>query len=295
MNAGIKKELQALVNEWLEQGEGYTQTELSRKTGVQKTYLSLIANGKYDDRHPSDQQWHKLQRFFKHTVHWNTPEYEQIIGACRRAQQEAIRVGVDGYTGLGKTYSLNRYAKQNTDVYLVMCRPSMGVRAFIMEVAKAVGIERPTGDVYSLECAIVDKVERNPRQALLIFDEAEYLKPKSWNSLKTLCDLLEGKIGIVVSGIIREQIEKLASRNKQGMPQIRRRFSHKWLSLPSISSAVVRKIAKDSGITDRHALDWLKTNVESYDALRAIIEDATAISSSTGEAVSSEMLMEIFA
>ena len=155
MNNSEKNKIQSLVLDWCKQGEGYSQNEFAKKTDISSAYISKVVNGQWSDLHPSPMVWQKIARFFNYEQHLDTVNYLNIQGACKTAQNEKSCIGVDGYSGAGKTYALKRYADKNPNVYHIICRDSMSIRDFLEELAVKVGIENPRVTRYALEKAIV--------------------------------------------------------------------------------------------------------------------------------------------
>lgn len=272
-----KEVYRALVIDWCNQGKGYSQAQLATKVETNESYISQIINGTYSDKHPSDEVWLKVARFFKVDMHIDSYNYRAIIGACKRAQAEQICWGIDGYSGAGKTYALARYAQSTPNAYHIICRDSMSIRDFMEEVAVAVGAS-PKGSRYQIEQAIVNKLAG--RKALLMFDEVEYLKPACLHNIKTLHDLLvkKGQAGIIISGCgIHDNLTKLKKRGQKGMPQFYRRFDQRWISMDSISKKEIKQACEMSGITDAKVLTWFYAKVENYDSLSILIKDALRV------------------
>ena len=148
----------------------------------------------------------------------------------------------------------------------------MSKRALLNEVAGAVGVEEfKKKSLYDLEKAIVERITNKSGKTLLIFDECEYLKPGCLHSIKTLCDLLEGKAGTVVAGIIEEELAKRAEKGKIGMPQFIRRFGSYVLETTPPEPAYIRQTAKEYGITDKETIAEMVKSCKDYDKLHAYI------------------------
>lgn len=288
MENSQKKQLQSLVLDWCNQGEGFSQTQLAQKLGISDAYMSKIITGKYDDKYPSIDVWNKIARFFSVGVHIDSYNYKAITGACRRAQAEQICWGIDGYSGAGKTYALARYAQDTPNAYHIICRDSMSIRDFMEEIAITVGISSPKGSRYQMEKEIVSKL--SGRKAVLMFDEVEYLKPACLHNIKTLHDLLvkKGQAGIVISGCgIHDNLAKLKKRGQKGMPQFYRRFDQRWIGMENISKKEIKQVCETNGITDTKVLAWFYNKVENYDSLLILIKDAIRVAD--GDEVSLEM------
>lgn len=269
----LKSKIAQNVTDWCAQ-DGRTQAELARLSGVGDAYINIIANKKYTDKAPADTQWSKLVVFFGGgEIHIDSPNYLNIHAALAYAQKEHERTGIDGYTGAGKTYAVSRYAKNNPNVYVITGRRSMGQRALLHELASQVGVDRyKTYTMYELEKEIVKQLLRRT-SPLIVFDEMEYVKPACLFTIKTLCDLLEGKCGIVLCGIIREELKKQADRGKLGFPQLFRRFDFRWEIMEKISASEIRKVCKDYGVTDGDVVKYLTQLCKDYDTFTTALKE----------------------
>ncbi len=293
MNNETKKQIQTLAQEWLQNGEGYTQAELSRKTGIDKAYMSQIMNKKWTESIPSVVNWQKLAYFFGHEQHIETANYLNIYHACQHAQAHQGRIGVDGYTGAGKTYSLERYANKQPNVFVISCRRSMGVKSFVRAIAEKVGVGRMHGQVYDYERAIVQRIERLEKP-LLIFDECEYLSPAALDSIKSLIQDLRGKCGVVVCGIIKQWLEKMATRGRHGMPQLLRRIGHSWLEMQPIQAREVRGFCKANGINHVPAINFFVSRVSNYDTLQIMVKDVVRVSERQRIPITADLCAQLF-
>lgn len=294
MNQARKKELAKKANEWVWGESGRTKSELARKTGVSVPYMTNICNGKWDDKHPSAAQWQKLEVFFREPDHIDSVNYMSITGACNKAHALKSRIAIDGYTGAGKTYSLTRYVRKYSGAYLIICRSSMTNRSFLEELSRCLGISKTSSRIYQIERAIIEKVMGSQEDIVLIFDEVEYLKPGSLNSLKTIMQELKGHCGFVVSGIIKEWLTKMAFREKPGMPQFLRRIGHSWVSMEAVSKEDVVSICQQKEIKDKNVVRWLYHNCKEYDALLTYVQELHTVAIQDHVKIDVELCGELF-
>lgn len=289
----IKEQLSVNVQEWLSQSDSHTQSELARKTRISKANISHIASGGWKDRVISDAQWQKLNSFFGHTQHINTANFLNITNACQAAQKEKRTIGVDGYTGAGKSYALEAYSRKHANVFLIRCRRSMGVKSFIEETARQIGV-KDSGRVYDIENRIIEKIESLSQPALIIFDECEYLKPAALDSIKTLTQELGGTCGIIVCGIIKQWLERMATRDKQGMPQFLRRIGHSWVMMKEVKNSEIRKFCNDNNITDSEVINMMIRDCTNYDMLQRYVKDLTKVSVRAETPVNAQLYANLF-
>ncbi len=293
MNVQDKEKLAGLAVEWLAQSTENTQSDLARRTGLSVTNINHIARQQWKDKVIGDAQWRKLQVFFKTASHINSANYLNITNACQVAHEEGRIIGLDGYTGAGKSYALESYWKGHSNVFLVRARRSMGGKTFMREVAKQVGANVTSGQLYDVENSVIQRIKAIQGPVLLILDEIEYLKPLALDSVKVLLQELDAHCGIVICGIIKQWLERLSARNVQGMPQFLRRVGHSWLTMAPITAQEIRQFAKDNGITDRVVLDCLVRDCKDYDALQKYVRDLVELTEAGGP-VSAEMYNHVF-
>lgn len=283
------------VQDWLTERPENTQATLARKAGISQTNLSHIAGNRWEDKVIGDAQWQKLAVFFQNPTHIDSPNFLNITGAAQMAQEQRRIIGIDGYTGAGKSYALEQYWKSKPNVFLIRARRSMGGKTFMKEVARQIGCTNISGQLYDIENAVIQRVKSiQGGPVLLILDEIEYLKPLALDSVKVLLQELDGVCGIVVCGIIRQWLEKLSGRNIQGMPQFLRRLGHSWVQMAPISSAEVRSFARANGITNKEVINCLVRDCRDYDALQKYTRDLIRVSQEDGSAITPDLYNELF-
>ena len=271
--------------------EKFTNAELSRKSGVGEANISVIRSWAEGNKYPADAQWRKLETFFSEAIHMDSPNYLSIIAATTMACETASRVAIDGYTGAGKTYALRAYERENPETsFLITGRRSMGHRALLWELAKRVGVDKfQKMSLYDLEVAIKNKIESSQKRIVLMFDELEYVKPACLDCIKTLCDLLENKCGIVVCGIIKEVLGKNAEKGKGCYPQFFRRFAHRWEAMQPISKQEIKYVCANHGIVNPDVVAFFSRTVKEYDTFQTLLLECQKV----GADITVEYLLDI--
>lgn len=293
MQEEIKLQLQKEVKAWLGASASRSQEGLSKLTGVNTSYISQIANRKWNARYPGLPQWNKIASFFRVEHHIDSVNYRSIIAACSQAHTNSTRLAIDGYTGAGKSYALRRYQRDHTNVYLVQCNPAMTRRAFAWELARQVG-SKPYDSLYNMLIDVVKKMEHKSEPVLLIFDEIEYLPDSAFHIIKTLMDNLENRVGIVVSGIFRAKVERKAKRQDPGWPQLMRRIEHSWLDMKGVHPADVMSLCGQNMIEDPNVIKWLVANAKNYDALTTYVKTLVDVSFKTKQPISTSLCETLF-
>lgn len=281
--------------DWLSQSSAHTAMELSRKTGIGNAYLSQIKNSKWDNDYPSVAVWQKLAYFFGWEYHIDTQNYKNIQGLLGKAMHTKSRAAINGVvSGEGKTYAIRRYCESTPGAYHIICRKSMTSKGLLQTIAKSLKVENVQLNRHGLEEQIADYLKK--KGGLLVFDECEYLKGKdAFDSIKTLCDLLEYQAGIVVCGLgLQEMIDVQAKRGKVGMPQLKRRFDWKWLCTEGIQEREIKSFCEASSITDKSAINWFVDKIENYDTLITLVKDALDLADKAKSQITAEFLNEYF-
>ncbi|WP_299460612.1 helix-turn-helix transcriptional regulator [uncultured Microscilla sp.] len=297
MNENSKIQIQKAVLGWLNQSEAHTQSELAAKTGVSISYINQITNGKWSPKYPSADAWQAVFRVLDWQLHIDSKNYETITKVLSRSINEQARFAINGVTsGEGKTYSIRRFCAVTPGAYHVICRKSMSSRALLQEVAKTLQVKKAERlSKFQLEDKIAEALTR--KGGMLVFDECEYLRGKdSLDSIKTLCDLLEGQAGIVMCGLdLKNMISQLAKRkNNTGIPQLQRRFEWKWFNTLPIEAADIKEACQINGITDKYAIAWFVDKVDNYDTLTILIKDAIRVATGSGQKIDVEFLNTVF-
>ena len=297
MNENSKIQIQKAVLAWLKQSDEHTQSELATKTGVSGSYINQITNRKWSDKYPSADAWQAVFAVLDWQLHIDSKNYETITKVLARSISEKSRFAINGVTsGEGKTYSIRRFCAATPSAYHIICRKSMSSRALLQDVAKVLGIKKADRlSKFQLEDKIAEAITK--KGGMLVFDECEYLRGKdSLDSIKTLCDLLEGKAGIVMCGLdLKGIIDKLAKRkNNAGIPQLQRRFEYKWFDTLPIEVADIKETCIVNGIIDKFAIKWFVDKVTNYDTLTILIKDAVKIAARSNQVIDVEFLNEVF-
>lgn len=293
MTNSIKNRLAELAKEWLWKGENFTQSELARLTGLNRTNISHIVSDKWEDKTISDAQWRKLMIFFKQELHIDSYNFRTIQAACQRMKEDATRMGIDGYTGAGKTYALKYFERNHSEVFRIECDEVIGKRGLVLELCDALGVEGQNRNTRKLLKEVIAKVERL-NQPLIIFDECEYLNYSGLRMLKTIIQRMEDKCGIVVCGIIKDWLLRMSERGKPGIPQLVRRIGHTWLEMREISTREIRKFCKESSIEDEGCLQCFIRDCKDYDALQRRVRDLLRYMEKTGDKATASMYATLF-
>lgn len=280
-----------------------SQTILAQMAGIDKAYVNQIAQGKthIGETPIKDKYYEAVARAIglnltpEKWMHFNTYNFKSSIIALEKARKNRERVGIDGDTGLGKSYvSAIFKRKYARDVILVKCSGIENSKEFAVNFAAAVGadITGTKGKVVKNACAKIKQMDGFP---MVIIDEFENSKIGNIPTIKAIADELEGVAGVAVIGIdVQKMLEKAAVRRKQGYIQVNRRWSFTWVKLDPDIREDVLQICNSLGITAKSAQNWLTARVHDFDSLKNICKSALEEAEKSNRQVNSELLNELY-
>ena len=282
---------------------GTTQVALAQLAGIDKAYVNQIIkkNDMIGKAKIADKYYEaialvigcKLEKTY--WQHFNTFNFKQAIITFENARQKKIRLGLDGDSGLGKTYATTAYKrKYPTSVFVVKCSSIENSKEFAINLANEVGVAT-TGTKGSIIKRVCQKVKTLGNNPAIIIDEFENSKAGNIPTVKTIADELEGYAAVVVIGIdVQKMLEKGAERRKNGFVQTNRRWSFGWTYLdPSIGDDI-ENICNELGITNKPAQNWLKARVKDFGSLHNICTTVLEEAEKTNQEVTISMLNEFY-
>ena len=282
---------------------GTTQVALAQLAGIDKAYVNQIIkkNDMIGKAKIADKYYEaialvigcKLEKTY--WQHFNTFNFKQAIITFENARQKKIRLGLDGDSGLGKTYATTAYKrKYPTSVFVVKCSSIENSKEFAINLAIEVGVPT-TGTKGAIIKRVCQKVKTLGNNPAIIIDEFENSKAGNIPTVKTIADELEGYAAVVVIGIdVQKMLEKGAERRKNGFVQTNRRWSFGWTYLdPSIGDDI-ENICNELGITNKPAQNWLKARVKDFGSLHNICTTMLEEAEKTNQEVTISMLNEFY-
>lgn len=280
-----------------------TQVALAQLAGIDKAYVNqIIKKNEFIGKAKIADKYYeaiavaigfKLEKTY--WQHFNTFNFKQSIIAFENARNKKIRLGVDGDTGLGKSYAATLYKrKYPTQVFLVKCSGIENSKEFAINLANEVGVVSTgtKGAIIKRVCAKIKNLGNNP---MLIVDEFENSKAGNIPTIKTIADELEGFAAVVVIGIdVQKMLTKGAERRKNGFVQTNRRWSFSWTYLDPSIAEDIEFICNEIGITNKPAQNWLKARVHDMDSLKNICVAALEEAEKTETEVTISLLNELY-
>ncbi|MBU2525200.1 MAG: ATP-binding protein [Bacteroidetes bacterium] len=280
-----------------------TQVALATLANVDKAYVNHIAKGNMHigKTQIADKYYEaiataigiRLERTF--WQHFNTFNFKQQILTFEQARAYKSRLGIDGDTGLGKTYAATVYKRRFPNrVFLVKCSGIENSKEFAVNIAIEVGI-KPVGTKGRIIKEVCKKIKSLGGSPMLIIDEFENSKAGNIPTIKAIADELEGHAAIVVIGIdVQKMLQTGADRRKNGFIQTNRRWSFGWTFLDPSICEDVRNICIELGIMNKAAQNWLANRVKDFDSLKNICVSALEEADKTDQEVSVALLNELY-
>lgn len=280
-----------------------TQVALAKLAGIDKAYVNQIVkcNEFIGKANIADKYYEAIALAIGFTLektywqHFNTYNFKQAIITFENAREKKIRLGIDGDTGLGKSYAAEIYKRKfPKQVFLVKCSGIENSKEFAINLATEVGVAT-TGTKGAIVKRVCEKIKKEGGNPMLIIDEFENSKAGNIPTVKAISDELQGYAAVVVIGIdVQKMLKKGAESRKNGFIQTNRRWSFGWTNLdPSIEEDIAL-ICNELGITNKPAVNWLIKRVKDFDSLKNIITTALEEAEITNQEVTISLLNELY-
>lgn len=308
MDLQFKRKVTEALNAWLEESPDRTLNGLAEEHEITKLYVSRIKNGLYEIEQKNGSTTVIAPEYFYRIAYaiglmahmpnrfqWHTKNFELIQKVCRKAQQDRMRVLLEGPTGHGKTNALEYYkVKSNKVVYQKVTR-SMTERDLLRGLCKKLGLGEDIRGTRRMLEAINYQLTGEPGY-LLIIDEQEYARLGLYHTIKEIADFTEYKCGFILSGCgIVKIIKRHAQNDRNGWPQLRRRFFPNRVILPdAIDNREKRKICEEHGITDKTAQNVIMHYCHDFDILSQVIADAIAFKKQNNREMTGQDILNRF-
>jgi hypothetical protein len=228
--------------------------------------------------------------------HFNTDNFMFVCNKLDAMRANKLPGCIDGDTGAGKSYSIDRYRKEYPgNTYVVTCDGDMSVKDFVVSVAEAVGCETE-GTKIDIRKRITKTLIRKD-SPLLVIDEAENLKVGAYDGIKAMMDALKGICGIVLVGAndYEEKLKKLAERKKNSFPQIYSRLKQGHFErLMPFDDDDVTIICQQMGISNPEVVSYLAAICDNMRELEGCVSDLIDESLRTGRPIDFDMCKVLF-
>lgn len=280
------------------------QVALAKLAGIDKAYVNHIVkrNETIGKAKIADKYYEAIAlaigyKFEKtYWQHFNTANFKETTVYIDSARAKKDRLGIDGITGLGKTYITTMYKRRfPKECIVIKCSGIQNAKEFAKEFAEAVGII-PVGTKNKLikdSCKAIKQMKGSP---FIMIDEFENSKLiHIIPTIKVITDELEGVAPVILIGIgIKKMLQDAAEREKNGYVQLNRRFSFSWITMDSNIMEDIELICDELGISNRAAKNWLKTRVKDMDSLKRICTTVLEEAEITNQEVTISLLNELY-
>lgn len=294
------------VNQWLDPNvKEHSQNRLSELSKVNPAYISAIKNGNFSidsgetKGNISDAQFHRLADVldvkFDGGLLW--PElhnYKRIERLSRKAQNRKIRVILDGPTGQGKTFTLEKFSKRNNYVIYVKCTMNMTAKNLVDAILQRLNVHDKIRGLHE-KLETIRRIVLSRQGYLIIIDEAEVVKPGIYAVIKDVSDFVQNKAGMVICGFgLVKKLDRLAAKGKPGYPQLRRRFFGNVEELGKVTEQEIVDILIAEGITNKGAQNVIADQVDDLDKLAQWVTDIKDWQKREGKKITGEEVCRLF-
>ncbi len=234
--------------------EGMSQIKLSALASLNNAYLNTLMNGKFSIgtggklSEIKDKVFIKLADAIGFKIlksYWEpvaTPEFKQTIVTLKEAKLSGRVAMLIGETGCGKTFTTDKFVMQNpVHTFRVTASAVYNLNDLLYDLLNKLGLE-VNGTKARRLARVANKlndISISGGNPILIIDEGENLKQPAFQMVKALYDGVKNHCSIVLIGTsqLYNKIEKMRIKNKEGMPQLARRFKAGTIFLPEMDKS----------------------------------------------------------
>ena len=262
-------------------GLEFSQNDMAKVLGRSASYITYIFARQFDKQNGSghliltDRIWSDVRNLvnFQDDV-WDMPNYKIIMSNLLDAKRHHYQLIIDGFTGMGKTYTAGLFGKKYPkNTFYVKCYPDMTLKNFITDMAHVVGLptHQVQGSIYDIRKNICDRL-LTMADAVIIVDETE---KTAQNAVLKVIDVLQSmhdyndlftQCSFVVMGAnaFYERLKTIAQRkNPHSVPQFLSRFDVVFLH--EYSKRVARNVCVNHyRIADHQVVDTLVNTSSDY-------------------------------
>lgn len=296
MGTGTKAEIIFALTDYMRE-HTLSQEEMASHAGVNVAYINALVNNKTvmgkANAPIKDGIFRKIARAIGHeyeTYYWGlveTSQYEVIMEELLDSKSRGVEKMIIGATGCGKTYTLNRFKKeQPVHNYCITVSSLHSLNDILNDLCEQMGLHKSARPIPKLK-AISRKLEHirmSGARPIVIIDEAENLKIPALRMIKALYDALENLCPVTLIGTpkLLLKLEQLKETDEDGMPQLYRRYKAGVRHIRSIdkesSFPEFLSVVEDNGLKE-----LLMNIADNYGELNRYLEPALRESEIMGE------------
>lgn len=248
--------------------KGITFEEISRKTGINRSYISQFANHKKATKEvetkireflfdvideKEDDIRSEVTKFKQDIELYPTSEFKETLAFIEDMRMRRKMGVIIGYPGSGKTTAMKEYAKRTTGAVYIEAVASMRMNDLLEMMAESCGIELGRGTIFKKRQKLINSLQG--RDVMFLIDEAEYLRKWDVSKFEELRKIWDNTgTPIILCGTF--ELESIITRGngKENLAQLYRRKYE--IRLKGIRESEVREFLKCYNIT-KDAADLL--------------------------------------
>lgn len=274
MDIKQKEEIRFSLQAFIDSREDLSQTKIAKAMDVSAATVSHLLQGAW--QHLSEQMLNRFSAFLRtKTGRWpvlTTYNLTAVRNLCEDTRELGRMVCICAPTGLGKSESLQTYAR-NEETFYLLVKGTMGKRHFLDALAKAMYIT-VSGDTHQMMSSIVGHLQ-TMGAPLLILDDVSKLSDKVLLLIQDLYDYVAGHTGIVLAGVpqLRTRILNGAAAERLSFAEFHSRIGY-WLKLNRPTIGEVKGFCERYEITADEAVKMVHRLATDFRMLRSILENA---------------------
>jgi len=214
-NASAVRDIKKFQND-----TGMSQAELCRKTGISTAVLSALLKGNYTGNVADnlkkvlaviEQETERFRSMLKKPSYVETTVSKTIDHNLALAQVDGRLLVIGGDNGAGKTVALKEFKRKYAATILIEINVTYGETTILYDLAKAIGIDGHARKDMLFK-GIVEVLHGTDR--MIIVDEADYLKVKGLDILRSIYDHAEVPVVLVGSLDMKGKVMKMRTEYK---------------------------------------------------------------------------------
>lgn len=206
---------------------------------------------------------------------FNTYNFGEIQKVCLYAHSNSLLIGINGYTGAGKTTALRHYATNENNTLYILRTVSMNTIDFYKDILLELN---PNANVqvkinYIIK-QIVFLVNSMDKKQLLIIDDSGKFSPKDLEYLHELRESTQENLGIILSGVDYYfiKMKDWKDRDVKGVAELMRRVFG-VISLERPMKQEIIEITKAYGISDENIINKWSKKIDNFGRLFDLIKE----------------------
>lgn len=301
-----KKEIAKALKDYMAE-KHLSQDEISNITNVNIGFINAIYNDKliFQDTQIKDSYFKRIAiaiGYRYESEYWTfqqTDQFDSIYTELLDAKVNGNVKLIIGDTGIGKTYSLNRFKTdfpQNT--YVVTVSILSNLNHILQDLGAALGVNLTVKRGAHNMNKIVNKLRQLKeagRQPIVIIDESENLGLYALKAMKGFYDGIKSHCPIVLIGTTQllTRLEKLKDHDENGIPQLYRRFKAGIRRIDPINKDLMFDLFFEES-EGREVRDLLSSIADNYGELFDYLEHARREAKRMGEPLSVQFITDLF-